>query len=148
MLSGELVERFSQNPYYFCGMAISFGEGLYAWRVYRGFTQEQLSEEADIVVDTISRHEARPGSGKKKADNPPSPKTIRKLADALKIKPEQFYTLPTALPEQEKTIEDIFDDVWSLYGSGKYTKEELQREALKFLQEIIAEERKDSEQGN
>lgn len=139
------VGGFSGFSDYFCTM--TFGEGLYAWRVFRGYSQSELAGRAKVVPDTVTRHERKPGSDKKKqAVNPPSSKTINKLADALGIKPEQFYTLPTGLPEQKKTLEDVFDDVRSLYGSGKYTKEQIQREALQFLLEIQAEEK--GEQGN
>lgn len=127
-------------------MALTFGQGLYVWRSFRGYNQEELAALADVSNDTISRHERPPGDDT--PDYGVSAKIKRKLAAALNIKPEDFHTYPTQLPEQEKSLEDIFDEVRSLYGSGKYTKEEIQREAHLFLSEILAEEKKESEQGN
>jgi transcriptional regulator with XRE-family HTH domain len=136
-----ISERIGIQTGYFC--LVKFGEGLYAWRVYRGFTQEELGAKGDVTNDTISKYEIKPGDRRDPGE--PSPRIRSKLAKALGITPEQFFTFPTTLPEQEESIDDVFDKVRSLYGSGKYTKEQIRREALKFLLEIEAQEKERGE---
>src|SRR5690242_18536146 len=108
---------------------MKFGEGLFAWRNYRGFTQEELAVKSDVSSITISRIEIRPGADSTNVKEP-SAKVRSKLARALGITPEQFYTLPRLMPEQEESLEDKFEGILSLYGSGKYTKEQITDQAL------------------
>jgi transcriptional regulator with XRE-family HTH domain len=126
------VKGILNEAVYFC--IVKFGEGLYAWRLYRGFTQEELAVKADISNITISRFEIKPGDQRDPGE--PSARTRSKLAKGLSITPEQFYTLPTAMPERQKSLEDMLDDLRSAYGSGKYTKDQIEQEILEFLLEI------------
>lgn len=59
---------------------LKLGARIKALRVKRGYTQDKLSEEADIDYKYIQRIEGK---------NPPALKidTIGKLAKALKVKP-------------------------------------------------------------
>ena len=61
------------------------GERIKEQRILNALTQKDLADMAGLTNETISRIEA----GK----NPPSPTTLRKLADALEL-PVQYFTRP------------------------------------------------------
>jgi transcriptional regulator with XRE-family HTH domain len=125
---------------------MKFGEGAYAWRVHRGYTQEELAARCDLSNETISRYEIRPGD--KSDPGEPSPKTRSKWAKGLGITPEQFYTLPREVPEQVKNLDELIDEIRSGFGSGRYTKNEIERELLEFMLEIKNAERNTDSKGS
>ena len=60
---------------------------LRAWRVHRAFSQVQLAQASGVSVAAISRVEAAPDALMLLA-------TIRRLALALAIRPDQLWTEP------------------------------------------------------
>lgn len=115
---------------------MNFGKGLLAWRKHRNYSQEELAELADVTVDTISRYE----SGRSVE---PTAKTKRRLAKALGIAPEDFYRPPDSIPERVQSLDDVINEIRSGYGSGIYTKEQIERELLEFMLEIKSIEQSD-----
>ena len=66
---------------------------LREWRRFKALTQTELAERAGVTQNTVSFLE-KPGQHRQA-----QPSTIRKLADALGIKPEQLYWPPVASAE-------------------------------------------------
>lgn len=65
---------------------------LREWRRLKALTQTELAERAGVTQGTVSFLE-KPGHRQA------HPSTIRKLADALGIKPEQLYWPPDTVAE-------------------------------------------------
>lgn len=103
-------------------------------------SQEQLAALAGTTNDTISRHERQPGDTTPPTQ--PSTTTKQKLAKALGIRPEDFHRSPTDVQAApELTIEEALSQLKSVYARGVYSKDELEKEVLKFLLEIKSGEK-------
>lgn len=73
-----------------------FGRLVSAKRRERGWTQDQLSEHAQISVDMISRIEAGTTGARFT--------TIDKLASALEVEPEEFFSPKGALDRPKLNV--------------------------------------------
>lgn len=83
-----------------------FSKRLYELRTAKGLTQEALGEKAGIETSTVSNIET--------SKNYPSSETLKKLSDALEVKPYEMYlfdhlTQPTA-QEMRQVIKDAMAD--------------------------------------
>lgn len=66
---------------------------LKEWRERRAFSQAELADRAGVSKLTVTRLE-RPGSGI------PHPRTVRKLASALGLEPQDLYVVQGNDPDR------------------------------------------------
>lgn len=120
-----------------------FGEGVKAWRNYRGWSQEELAAKSDVNNNTISQIESE-----KIPDREASPSTKKKIAKALGITVEEIYHSPIG-PKVEKkdavTEQQIIDDIKAFRASGNVSNDDLQRLLMKVARELANEENQNLE---
>jgi len=88
-----------------------FAKRLYKMLVARDMTQSELARKAEIGRDSISQYV--------RGMNVPQPKNLRKIADALKVEPEELFpnyeaaSVEDELPEQNfKGVTGDPDHMW------------------------------------
>jgi transcriptional regulator with XRE-family HTH domain len=109
------------------------------WREFRSLSQAELAELSGIENNTISRIEKR-GNAR--------PETVRRLAAALQIKPEELWSSPmdrglqrerAVDPIDEMTEDELLSQFITLRFRGKMSEEDVSNAALDLAREVAKE---------